>query len=218
MSQITEFLSNIINFYKELIRDQKEQYNTSLELQKTNEKNSVLLNQLTQKIESFFSKLDFQFELFSNNMAIFKKFKLIKEYQFQKNFSVEIDLIDNHHKQLFIIFNRIFEIFDNIENWQNKYQAIKKELLQYAIFHFSFEEDIMKKYNYPEYEAHKKAHNKFIEYLENHKNENLNELFELGLFLFDWLVDHIYFIDKKYTQYFKEKGLLEEVRKIEEKV
>lgn len=76
----------------------------------------------------------------------------------------------------------------------------------------------MKKYNYPKYNEHKNAHNQFIELIKKQNFENLNDIFEFSVFLFDWLVSHIYTIDKQYSEYFEKEGLLQEIEEEERKI
>ncbi|MCS7205133.1 MAG: hemerythrin family protein [Leptospiraceae bacterium] len=138
--------------------------------------------------------------------------KLAKEFVYNEIFDVEIPLMNQHHENLFSIFNELLKIFENPENWQYEYIMIQKKLIDYADFHFKEEERIMNEYEYPDFENHRMAHRKFIDVIKNKKVDKLNDLFYFTLFLYDWLINHIYYVDKLYAQYFREKGLSEEIK------
>lgn len=78
-------------------------------------------------------------------------------------------------------------------------------LNDYAEHHFLMEEAYMKELNYPEYEAHLNAHNKFRTELQRMIDEHdcydaaLREM--LSVFLSEWLKRHIFGVDKKLEDY-----------------
>jgi len=82
----------------------------------------------------------------------------------------------------------------------------------YVVDHFNEEEAYQAKINYPELEAHKKAHASFKEGIENYvkifEEEGFNEdrIQEFGGKLMTWLIMHVAGMDQKIGEYVKSKG------------
>ncbi len=73
-------------------------------------------------------------------------------------------------------------------------------LINYAENHFRDEEEFMKAKNYPEYEEHRKEHERLVmEVFEFKRRYDKREVskFDLLLFLRDWLINHILDTDLK---------------------
>jgi hemerythrin-like metal-binding protein len=124
--------------------------------------------------------------------------------------SVGVTAFDNDHKKLLEIFNKLFTALS--QGAANEVvPTILTELSNYTKTHFNNEENAFKKFNYPEYESHKKLHDGFIKEL-----QDLNDKFNKGHFtlavpmfniLTDWIKNHIKTIDKKYTNFLNQNGL-----------
>jgi hemerythrin len=112
--------------------------------------------------------------------------------------------VDIEHKELFRIVdkaNHLIKSFDELTGYDN-IMSILHELTEYTKEHFSDEEEYMEKIGYEGLAAQKRAHESFIEKLENidineiddNPREELQELLE---FLLGWLINHIMYTDKK---------------------
>ncbi|MDW7733293.1 MAG: bacteriohemerythrin [Methanolobus sp.] len=125
-------------------------------------------------------------------------------------YSMNIKEIDEQHKNLVKMIN---ELHDAMLNARSKEVAlgIINNMAEYTQYHFSTEEKYMVQYKYPEYVAHKKEHDKFIEqvgaFKKDYESGKAGLTFELLNFLKDWLVGHIQESDRKYSPFFNEKGL-----------
>jgi len=101
--------------------------------------------------------------------------------------------IDEDHKKW---VNTINDIESKWQNTDSKKELIN-HLLKYTNGHFSREESIMRKYNYPAIEDHINIHESFrqkILALEFNNNKmNSIEIFNL---LENWLIQHISHVDK----------------------
>ncbi len=101
--------------------------------------------------------------------------------------------IDEDHKEW---INTINDIEFKWQNTDSKKELIN-HLLKYTNGHFSREESIMRKYNYPAIEDHMNIHESFrqkILALEFNNNKmNSIEIFNL---LENWLIQHISHVDK----------------------
>lgn len=221
-----ESLSQFLKFIKELAKQNqqfqfnlKEQLSAGMELQKTNEKNSQLLNSVQKALMDFSIQSEAIYQDSIERIQFLSNFTLQDSFLFQETFSVEIGLIDSHHQKFFKLFSEMLnaiKISKDFEDLKKNFLNVHQELVDYTVYHFSFEEEMMGKYNYPDLDSHKNAHRIFTEKIAKYEIQSTNEFVHFCFELFDWLVDHIYFVDRKYAKYFKEIGVLEEVRKLEE--
>jgi hemerythrin len=140
--------------------------------------------------------------------------------EWDPRFSVRIAEIDQQHKKLIGLINRLHESMhqaggqDALETAVQELSAqatVINEMVEYSSYHFSTEEKYMRQYVYSDYEKHKKEH----EYFSN-KVRTLKSDFDGGQailssqimeFLKKWLSDHILGMDKKYEPFFQMKGL-----------
>jgi hemerythrin len=119
--------------------------------------------------------------------------------------SVGDEVLDNQHKQLLENLNKLFRAMIDCDT---SVVANSLAFLDSYIFeHLSYEEGYMKRYNYPEFESHKKLHENFItkynafkERVQAHgPSEEL--VFEMENFVGNWWLSHIGHEDKKYAQF-----------------
>ncbi len=84
-------------------------------------------------------------------------------------YSVGIKIIDEQHEKLFKIGSDINETaYDYDGDDQNdRICSLIEELVDYTNYHFTTEEDLFEKYNYPNAESHKEEHKEFIETLKD---------------------------------------------------
>ncbi len=120
-----------------------------------------------------------------------------------------IESIDTQHKKLIDLINALDTAI--AAGYGN--EALGKVLgglLDYTIEHFSYEEHLLERCDYPSYPSHKAEHDSLTE-----KVEFLSHVFEQGQsvntdqimqFLKIWLQEHILDIDKRYVPFVKEKS------------
>ena len=120
-------------------------------------------------------------------------------------YSVGMTEIDDQHKELVKMTNDLF-----ISSSEGGFAADKaflqtaKKASDYARVHFSFEEDILKKAAYPEFDAHKKQHTDFLEtVLKSVQEFESGKMagIEMARFLKKWLLNHIAVCDKHYASF-----------------
>jgi hemerythrin-like metal-binding protein len=132
-------------------------------------------------------------------------------YDWTDDWSVGVRQMDQHHKRLFDIINKLHEEMKKGIK-PEKVAAIIKELLDYTKYHFGEEEKLMERVNYTGLSAQKNAHRKFIDQIQEYKDKADQGQ---GVFLSasivrtvgDWLKNHIGTMDKKYTRAMNEKGI-----------
>jgi len=68
--------------------------------------------------------------------------------------------IDNQHMELFSKVNKLIEASNQGKSKEVIYKVLKF-LTEYVVMHFQTEEDLMRRYYYEDYTAHKKIHDDF---------------------------------------------------------
>jgi hemerythrin-like metal-binding protein len=124
--------------------------------------------------------------------------------------SVGIGELDDQHKTIFDIINRLFERMHNAQT-KDDAAGILEELKDYSKVHFAAEEKLFGLYGYPEKEEHEKAHRQYDEKilsLEADLEDKKGFLsFDILDFLENWWLGHITNMDKKYSGFLQGKGL-----------
>ncbi|NOQ34510.1 MAG: bacteriohemerythrin [Methylococcaceae bacterium] len=132
-------------------------------------------------------------------------------FEWDNKYSVNIAIIDSHHKKLFDIVNNIYDLMEHGADDDSIIKIIS-ELLDYTNYHFSEEEKMMEKINYPDISSHKREHVDFIalltEYFDSAKNGKAIfvavKLSDAGV---TWLKNHILTTDTKYQKYIAANNL-----------
>lgn len=131
---------------------------------------------------------------------------MIKEnpFEFTDEYRTGIDLIDREHEELFRIVAKTSQLVSSCDD-SSEYDQIMdilNKLKAYTAEHFRDEEEYMESIGYEGLTAQKRAHEAFIDRLEDvnldeidsHPQEYLQKLLE---FLLGWLINHILYTDKK---------------------
>jgi hemerythrin len=107
--------------------------------------------------------------------------------------------IDQQHKEMFFLGDKILnDISSNVK-------VDFRDLLEYVRGHFSDEEGLMCKINYPKHEEHKEKHDDIIEKLNGLSDHSLNNsqfMSDFKEILSDWIDKHIKGQDKVLIDYF----------------
>jgi len=115
-------------------------------------------------------------------------------------YKIGVELVDQQHKEL---FKRLGDFIQNVrsdkENKEKK-EAVEKTLNfmgEYVATHFDAEEELQKKYNYPDFENHHQIHEDFkeevAEFQKEYKDNEYDEDFvmEFSGRLLTWLINHV---------------------------
>ncbi|MFH0984262.1 MAG: bacteriohemerythrin [Candidatus Omnitrophota bacterium] len=125
-------------------------------------------------------------------------------------YSVNINVIDRQHQHLFKVLGDLYDWLGKEEE-KEFLEAIIRELVQYAVEHFTTEEVFMRQYDFPGYEAHKKEHEDFktkvVSFQEDLIAGKVTLSVEVMVFLTDWLGHHILETDKEYGPFLNKKGV-----------
>jgi hemerythrin len=123
-------------------------------------------------------------------------------FTWYSKYSVNDEELDEHHKKLFGIFNKLYN-HCFVEKSINCLGPIIEELKSYSNYHFLAEEKHMKDMGYKEIDMHKNEHREFaIKTLQLQQLAEKNELEatkEFVVFLGTWLLQHVIEEDKKFS-------------------
>lgn len=131
-------------------------------------------------------------------------------FDWSNEYSVGVGLMDNHHKKLFDIINRLHgDVKEKATD--SAIGGHIRELLDYTIYHFGEEEKMLAACNYPNMAYHQDLHRKFIADLQTAKKD-----VDDGMAVFaatrvmnssvDWLKQHILTVDQGYSALVKQHG------------
>jgi len=132
-------------------------------------------------------------------------------FKFTESYSVYVASRDTEHKGIFSFINRIHAAIKEGRS-QKELAEIFKKMADFTADHFAKEEDMMRSKGFPELDAQLAAHKKLLEKVSAiaaklKSSEEVN-MIEALVFLKDWLQNHILKMDKKYGEFFKQRGLL----------
>lgn len=122
-------------------------------------------------------------------------------------FSVNNDTIDKQHQTLVQLYNDLHEslLHGSIENAAATRVDTLNKLADYIDYHFSFEEELLKAVNFPDFDKHCQIHRVFSKQVKSFQQEiqNGEMMFTSSLIklLRNWITDHILTMDKAYTDY-----------------
>lgn len=132
----------------------------------------------------------------------------------ESKFELGISEIDEQHKKMLQIINKLYDIFEGIKNEsQTEIDKIIKEMAEYALYHFATEEKYFELFDYEHKEDHIEIHNQYrakIEEWQNKYNEEKDNkiFFEISNFLHDWWTWHINNTDRDYIPFMKANNVI----------
>lgn len=126
------------------------------------------------------------------------------------SYSVGIAEIDRQHKKLIDLINQLNNAMAAGKG-KKETGKILGDLIAYCASHFAVEEKLFDQHNYPDAQEHKTKHKKMVgKVLAMQKDFQAGKMtitFDVMDFLHQWLDKHILGTDKKYSHYFKSKGV-----------
>jgi len=130
----------------------------------------------------------------------------VKYFRWTSDLSVYNLEIDEQHKKLLSLGEKLEKFSNNHEKSKSEFLKITDELKNYTVYHFDKEEKMLESVQYPELKRHKEIHKSFISEVvsvdfNKFDYENKEELNKLILFLSRWVVKHIKNEDFKYSNH-----------------
>lgn len=136
--------------------------------------------------------------------------KVLPLIEWNDSLSVEIGTIDDQHKKLLEILNSLHGSSAAAKD-NETVKKILNDLVEYTVYHFHHEEELMKQHNYPDLENHLAAHQTLVEQVGKFNQEfqagRATLSSELFKFLRSWLNGHIRGTDKRYSPHLQACGV-----------
>mgnify|MGYP000576370068 CR=1 FL=1 len=133
-----------------------------------------------------------------------KNYNLIK---WLPEYSVDNELLDSQHKELFSLVNEYLRNDDSFDALLNTFNR----LFSCIRTHFKEEEKILVDNGYPYAEEHIQKHKKYTEKLTMLRNkltpENIDIQERIGIYLYEWLANHILKSDMHFKRYFAQQKI-----------
>lgn len=128
-------------------------------------------------------------------------------FEWDNSIALGIPVIDEQHKSLFDLVNRLNEAIKS-GNASEEAGVVIWKLITYVTEHFSEEERLMLSCNFPGLADHRKEHDQFVSRLREIQVDFIDG-HEMGLsildFMVDWLVCHIKGTDQRYSRFIQEQ-------------
>lgn len=125
----------------------------------------------------------------------------------QPQYAIGVELVDGHHQRLFDLVNGFHDALLAGEG-RAAVDAALKALLDYTVYHFNAEEELMASVGYPELGAHKVQHqallDKTLAMVERYRKGEEELSMPLVHFLKDWLYQHTTTSDRKIGQFIRQ--------------
>ena len=126
--------------------------------------------------------------------------------------SVGVESIDEQHKQIVEIANRLFREIVRDTGVESIFEILD-EMARYAEQHFAYEENLLKEHGFPsdKLEQHLAEHQALTAQVHDfiQKARLDNDLIDLEVydFLRDWMNDHLSRTDKEYALFLSSRGV-----------
>jgi len=126
------------------------------------------------------------------------------------SYSVKVSRCDEDHKKLFALINSLHEAMSSGKG-AAVVQQVVDELADYTQYHFSAEEALLEKTQYPALKSHRAQHQEFVKRVKQFQQDltvakSGQSVFVLN-FLKDWLSGHIKQTDQKYSAHLNANGV-----------
>ncbi len=130
-------------------------------------------------------------------------------FKWSPKYSVNIQAIDDQHRELVNILNRLSKAVIKREGNQ-AIAEILDALMGYTQTHFVLEESLMQHAKFEDYEAHKLEHKELLEQLHQLGTRHLFEespiYYEMLSFLKTWIKEHLVGEVRKYSTALQQNG------------
>jgi hemerythrin len=126
-----------------------------------------------------------------------------------EKFSVGHNVIDKQHKKLFDLTNSLHDAI-MVRAAASALGRSLKDLLDYTVYHFTAEENLMKANAYPRYAEHKALHDTLtqqaVDFSTRMQEGKAVSSLDFMQFLRDWLTQHIMEVDTVLGSFLKNKA------------
>ncbi|AGF58393.1 bacteriohemerythrin [Clostridium saccharoperbutylacetonicum] len=132
-------------------------------------------------------------------------------FQWKDEYNLNIEEIDKQHRKLMEIGKKAYDIavIDDGYDRYDEIMTILDELLEYTKYHFEYEENMLKQYNYEHIHNQEEEHAFYVYKIKQvASREDIDEnqrkvVLEIIDFLSKWISEHIMGADKEYAVFLK---------------
>ena len=135
-----------------------------------------------------------------------------QHFEWHDSHSVGIPSIDDQHKRLIALTNRLFQAILN-DMGEDALAGVLSDLADYAVYHFEHEELLMREHGFPEdlFAAHRAEHralaDKVAALIEEYRQDASCLDLTVYEFLRDWTTEHMDGTDSLYAIFLQERGV-----------
>jgi hemerythrin-like metal-binding protein len=126
------------------------------------------------------------------------------------SYSVGVEQLDNDHRRLIQLINNLQTAIHYPAGEQFEREALDA-LVDYTRTHFKREEELMEKYDFPGFEAHRQIHQNMIAEVDalmaSYDKDPEKTLEKASSCLKRWLLNHINGTDQEYAAFFRQKNI-----------
>jgi len=130
--------------------------------------------------------------------------------QWNDGYSVKNADMDKQHQHLFDLINKLHDAMGQGKG-KEALPEVFNSLIKYTQSHFTDEEALLQKYNYPDLIVQKRQHADLIKQISELQKQfqsgDLSSSLKTSGFLKKWLVEHIQGTDQKYGVFLNQKGI-----------
>jgi hemerythrin-like metal-binding protein len=127
-----------------------------------------------------------------------------------ESYTVKVQRCDEDHKKLFSLINTLHEAMSSGKGTA-VVRRVVEELADYAQYHFSAEEAMLEKTNYPALASHRLQHREFSSQVKQFQRDlregKGGQTITVAVFLNDWLTKHIKQTDQQYSAHLNANGI-----------
>lgn len=128
----------------------------------------------------------------------------------QLPYSVNIAVLDAQHQRLVALVDKLEQDLA-ADSEDVVVEDVLHSLVQYTIYHFAEEEDLMHKHRFPGLPAHRLEHHdltmKIARAEEEYKSGKQDVLPSLAQYLRSWLENHVLQVDQQYSEFLNARGV-----------
>ena len=129
-------------------------------------------------------------------------------FMWKEEYLTHVKELDEQHRKLVELINNLYADLLECQNNDQKQSLVNRlleELIEYSVYHFTAEENLLLQYEYPRYELHVEEHERFksqvAQFMKDQSEAERALPFPLVVFLRDWLISHVLTEDKQYGPY-----------------
>lgn len=131
-------------------------------------------------------------------------------FDWNEKYCVKIEKLDGHHRKLLAMLEEFYRGVSGKSSQGTLLELIRK-LEDYSIYHFTTEETLMQKYDFPGLKKHRQEHEAFIKKIGDYRARFESGKMIIGMditqFVKNWLINHILKTDMAYSKYLTDRGV-----------